>query len=133
MYRNFQGLSRKKWRDQGYYVEAGEHVSRIGKIPRRHDTFGFADLIAVKPGSIVFLQVTSWSNVSARVNKIACEEHGIGQHARPMIEIAKNLMSCCGVRIIVEGWKQHPNLRWESREVEVTPLLLDGRKRKRCP
>lgn len=133
MARNLQGLSRKKWRDLGYYVEAGEHVSRIGKIVRRHDTFGFADLIAVKPGSIVFIQVTSWSNVSARVNKIACEEHGRGQHARPMLEIAKNLMSCCGVRIVVEGWKQLDNLRWESREVEVTPLLLDGRKRRRCP
>jgi hypothetical protein len=129
--RNLNGFARKKWRDRGYYVEAGEHVSRIGKHVRRHDTFGFADLLCVRAGSIVLLQVTSWSNVSARVNKIAREDHGKGQHARPMIEIAKNLMSCAGVRIVVEGWKQDKQtLRWSSREVEVTPLLLDGRRRK---
>lgn len=129
MARNLNGFSRKKWRAQGYYVEAGEHVSRIGKHVRRHDTFGFADLIAVRPGSIVFIQVTSWSNVSARVNKIAREEHGKGQWARPMSEIAKNLTSCLGVRIVVEGWKQDPDtLRWESREIEITPKLLDERR-----
>jgi hypothetical protein len=128
---NLQGLARRKWRGQGYYVEAGEHVSRIGSIVRRHDTFGFADLICIRCGEIVFLQVTSWSNVSARVNKIAREEHGRGQWSRPMIEIAKTLMSVAGVRIVVEGWKQDKQtLRWESREVEVTPLLLDGRRRK---
>ncbi len=129
--RNLQGLSRKKWRDQGYAVEAGEHITRMGKIVRRHDTFGFADLIAVKPGSIVFLQVTSWSNVSARVNKIAREAWGKGQWATPIRETAKHLMSCCGVRIVVEGWKQDPKtLRWESREIEITPQLLDERREK---
>lgn len=128
MARNLNGFARKKWRALGYYVEAGEHVSRIGKHVRRHDTFGFADLLCVRAGSIVLLQVTSWSNVSARVNKIARESHGKGQHARPMAEIAKNLMSCLGVRIVVEGWKQDPDsLRWESREVEITPALLRER------
>jgi hypothetical protein len=128
--RNLQGLSRAKWRKAGYAVEAGEHVSRIGKIVRRHDTFGFADLIAVKPGSLVFLQVTSWSNVSARVNKIARESHGTGQWRRPILDTAKDLLSIFGIRIVVEGWKQNPNtLRWESREVEITPALLDERKK----
>ena len=131
MARNLQGLSRKKWRDRGYAVEAGEHVSRIGKIVRRHDTFGFADLICVKPGQLVWLQVTSWSNVSARVNKIAREDHGKGQWSRPIRDTAKDLLSIHGIRIVVEGWKQDPNnLRWESREIEVTPALLDERRPK---
>jgi hypothetical protein len=131
---NLQEHARKKWRAEGYYIEAGEHVFRGGGRVTRRDTFGFADLICVKPGSLVFLQVTSWSNVSARVNKIACERHGKGQWSMPMAEIAKNLMSCCGVRIVVEGWRKNPKtFRWESREVEITPLLLDGRKRRRCP
>jgi hypothetical protein len=128
--RNLQGLSRAKWRKAGYAVEAGEHISRIGKIVRRHDTFGFADLIAVKPGSLVFLQVTSWSNVSARANKIAREEHGKGQWRQPIIELAKSLLSIHGIRIVVEGWKQDPRtLRWESREIEITPAELDKRRK----
>ena len=132
MSRNLQGLSRAKWRKAGYAVEAGEHVSRLGTIVRRHDTFGFADLIAVKPGELVFLQVTSWSNVSARVNKIANETHGRGKWERPIRDYAKELLSIYGIRIVVEGWKQDKNtLRWSSREVEVTPLLLDARKRKK--
>jgi len=144
MMANLQGHARKKWRAAGYFVEAGEHVSRIGPFGgqgayggvRRHDTFGFADLLCVKPGAeawfdgeLVLLQVTSWSNVSARVNKIARESHGLGQHARPMIEIAKMLLSIPGVRIVVEGWKLNKTTnRWESREVEVTPEVLDERR-----
>lgn len=96
---------------------------------RRHDTFGFADLIALKVGELVFIQVTSWSNVSARINKIARETHGKGQWSRPILDTAKELMSIHGVRIVVEGWKQDPkSLRWESREVEITPALLDERR-----
>lgn len=125
------GYSRKKWREQGYFLEQAEHVSRAGKFTRRHDLFGFTDLVAVRPGSLIFLQVTSWGNVSARVNKIARESHGKGQYETPMAEIAKNLMSNCGVRIIVEGWKLCPKTnRWVSREVEITPLLLDARRSK---
>ena len=130
MSRNLQGLSRKKWREDGYAVEAGEHVSRIGKVVRRHDTFGFADLIAVKVGRLVFVQVTSWSNVWARVDKIANESHGRGQWTRPIRDYAKELLSIHGVRIVVEGWRQNKEtLRWESREIEVTPALLDERRK----
>ena len=123
------GHARKKWRADGYIVEQAEHISRAGKFTRRHDTFGFTDLICVKAGSLIFLQVTSWGNVSARCNKIARENHGSGQHARPMIEIAKNLMSIHGVRIVVEGWKLDKKAnRWVSREVEITAAELDRRR-----
>jgi hypothetical protein len=129
MARNLQGLSRRKWRARGYHVEAAEHVSRIGKVVRRHDTFGFADLIAIRPGEIIFVQVTSWSNVSARANKIARERHGIGQWSVPILELAKTLLSVAGVRILVEGWRQDPKtLRWEDRELEITPKTLDERR-----
>lgn len=125
---SFTTHARKKWRALGYFVEQAEHISRAGKFTRRHDTFGFTDLICVRCGSLVFLQVTSWGNVSARCNKIAREDHGSGQHARPMIEIAKNLMSNCGVRIVVEGWKlDRKTNRWVSREVEITAAELDRR------
>lgn len=127
---NLQQYSRRKWRERGYYVEAGEHVLRGGGHVRRRDTFGFADLICVKEGSLVFLQVTSWGNVSSRINKIARESHGTGQWARPMVEIAEDLLSIPGVRIVVEGWKQDGAGRpWYDREVEVTPKLLTERMR----
>lgn len=130
---NLLTYSRRKWREAGFqppagYIAAAESIMRGGGRVRRKDLFGFADLVCVRPGEIVFLQVTSWSNVSARVNKIARETEGSGQWAMPMSEIAKSLMSCCGVRIVVEGWKQDANLRWISREVEITPKLLDERK-----
>lgn len=126
--------SRRKWRADGYFLEAAEHVKRLGMIVTRHDLFGFADLVAIKRGEIVFLQVTSWSNVMSRVNKIACEKHGLGKYKRPIREIAKDLLSVPGVRIIVEGWKKSSKTGlWESREVDVTPLLLNARRRKRCP
>jgi len=122
------GYARKKWRAQGYFVEQAEFISRAGKFTRRHDLFGFTDLVCIKEEQIVFLQVTSWGNVSARVNKIAREAHGKGQHRTPMYDIANTLLTFG--RIVVEGWKLDKNNRWVSREVEVTPLLLDSRREK---
>ena len=46
-------------------VERYNHVTQ-----RRHDLFGFIDLIAIRGDDIVGLQVTSDSNISARVKKI---------------------------------------------------------------
>jgi len=126
---NLQGFARKKWRALGYHVEAGEHITRVGPRVRRHDTFGFADLLCTRPGELILLQVTSWSNVSARVNKIARDSHGKGQWERPIFDTAIELLEIDGCRIIVEGW-QKKNNRWQSREIEVTPLLLQGRQEK---
>jgi hypothetical protein len=115
----------------GYSVEAGEHITRMGKVVRRHDTFGFADLLAYKTGSLVLLQVTSWGNASARANKIAREEHGKGQWRRPIRDTAKELMSIHGVRIVVEGWRLDTTTnRWVSREIEITPAEIDKREEK---
>lgn len=122
---NLQQYARRKWRDKGYYVEAGEHVFRGGGRVRRRDTFGFADLICIKPGSLVFLQVTSRSNVSSRINKIARESHGSGQWTRRMSEVASALMSIPGVDVVVEGWdKNTQTFRWRDREETLTPDVL---------
>jgi hypothetical protein len=130
---NLLTYSRRKWRAQGYappegFIAAAETIMRGGGRVRRKDLFGFADLVLVKPGSIVFLQVTSWSNVSARANKIARETEGSGKWAVPMADIAKSLLSVAGVRIVVEGWKQDDNLRWIDREIEITPTEIDRRR-----
>ena len=127
---NLTGHARKKWRGDGYFVEQAEFISRGGGFTRRHDLFGFTDLVCIKTGKIVLLQVTSWSNVSARVNKIARESHGKGQYESQMYDIARTLLSTFGVRIIVEGWKLDKNNRWVSREIEITPALLKRRREK---
>lgn len=123
---NLTGKSRQKWRDAGYTVEGAETVTSYGGKVLRHDLFGFADLIAYRPGEIILLQVTSWSNISARANKIARQKHGKGQYCKPMIDIAKDLLSVAGVRIVVEGWHKEDR-RWRSRELEITAAELDKR------
>ena len=67
---NLTAKSRAKWRKKGYAVFGTETVTRYAGHVLRHDLFGFVDLVAVKAGSMVLLQVTSWGNVSARANKI---------------------------------------------------------------
>jgi hypothetical protein len=69
---NYMPHSRKLWRSQGYFVEGTEQVIRLpGGITRRNDLFGFADAVAIQPGlPWVFIQVTSWGNVSSRLKKI---------------------------------------------------------------
>lgn len=124
---NYLRLSRRKWREKGYVVWTTETITRYGGRDLRHDLFGFVDMVAVKVGKIVLLQVTSWGNVSARANKIARESAGRGQYERPMIEIAKTLLSVFGVRIVVEGWQKKSN-RWQDRELEITPEELDKRR-----
>lgn len=60
----------KQWLEKcGYVVGITEHWNHFAKI--RQDLFGFCDLIAIREGCpILFVQVTSYSNISARVKKI---------------------------------------------------------------
>ena len=123
---NFLGLSRRKWRERGYYVEGTESIIRLGGMTRRKDLFGFADLVALaEDGSMVLLQVTSWKNVPARVRKILTETTGLGQHTVHISTLAGRLLTG-GARIVVEGWRQPngPGTRWKSREREITPEEL---------
>jgi hypothetical protein len=128
MPKNYLEYARRKWRNAGYYVEGTEHIVRrvdpeSGRIRvNRKDLFGFVDLICVSAvdGSIVLLQVTSWSNVSARVRKIKTEETGMGQWRVRMAFLAYLLTLNPTVRIIVEGWKlDQKTHRYVSREREV--------------
>ena len=61
--------SLKMLRDHDWYAEVVEHFNSFTK--RRHDLFGFADIIALKKDyRPLLVQVTSGSNVSARLKKI---------------------------------------------------------------
>lgn len=63
--------SLKLLRDGGYTVAIVEHWNPHAKI--RQDLFGFADLLAIKPGEIIAIQTTSISNIAARRAKISAE------------------------------------------------------------
>lgn len=76
---------------EGYKVALVEHWNHYTQ--RRHDLFGFADLLAIRENEILFVQSTSASNVSSRINKI--EGHENTPHVRK-----------AGIRIEVHGWKK---------------------------
>lgn len=120
--------SRKKWRAKGYYVETAESFAMLpGGLPRKNDLFGFVDLIAVPlPESRatspdtewVYLQVTSRSNMSARLRKIQSGVTGRGQWTEPMRALAQAIL-VRGDRLIVEGWDKKDG-RYRAKEREVT-------------
>lgn len=128
-----------------------------GGIVRRQDLFGFADLVAVPvaryardcipwpddlqawrennliyevtdPGlTCVWIQSTSWSNVSSRRRKIVSETTGNGQWAVPIAEIVMTLLNR-GDMIVVEGWRKRKG-RYEVRESWIMPYDLKGEAR----
>lgn len=52
----------------GYVVAIVEKWNAFARI--RQDLFGFIDLLAMKPGVLLAVQVTSTGNISARIHKI---------------------------------------------------------------
>lgn len=64
---------------------------------RRHDLFGMFDILAVSPIGTRAVQVTSASNVSARVKKL---------QANPILEICKE----AGWIVEVHGWRKDKDI-----------------------
>ena len=98
-------LSLKMMREQGYYAEVVERYNSFTK--KRNDLFGFVDVLCLKPGEVVGVQTTSYSNLSARIKKIREHEHF-------------KIVTDAGIRVICHGWHKVNN-RWKVREVEVPP------------
>lgn len=86
--------------EEGYHVELVEQTKRVG-VPGamkvwKTDLFGFLDLLCIRRGEVLGVQVTSASNVPARVRKITDS---------PLLPLVRE----SGVRIVVHGW--HPDGR----------------------
>lgn len=77
-------------RSDGYTAEVVEYWNSFAKI--RKDLFGVIDIVAVRPGETLGVQTTSYSNISARVNKILAEPKALDWLQ-------------AGNRLIVHGWK----------------------------
>lgn len=78
-----------------------------GFVGKRYDLFGFIDLLALRGSETLAVQTTSYSNVSARVKKIADHEN-VG------------FVRDAGWGIAVHGWFKKPNGRWEVRIVDLS-------------
>ena len=97
-------LSLSKLRGDGWTAEVVERYNFFSK--KRHDLYGFIDILAVGPEGTLAVQTTSYSNVSSRVRKIS-EHENVGA------------VRDAGWRIVVHGWRKKNN-RWVCREVDIS-------------
>lgn len=97
-------LTLRKLRAEGYTAEIVERWNSFAKC--RQDLFKVVDVLAVGNGETVAVQCTTYSNISARVRKIADAE-------------AVPDMRDAGWRILVQGWRK-VNRKWVCREVDCS-------------
>jgi len=87
-------------KEAGYHVELVEQTKRVGQPGAMKvwqvDLWNFIDLLCIRRGEVLGVQVTSASNVPARVRKITDS---------PLLPLVRE----AGVRIVVHGW--HPDGR----------------------
>lgn len=93
----------KHLREQGYLVATVEYYNAFTK--RKHDLFGVIDILAIGNGETLAIQVTSRSNMSARIKKI--EDN-----------LALPEMLRSKWRILVHGWDKGTNGRYRLKEFE---------------
>jgi len=89
--------------EKGYKCTVVESYNSFTR--RKKDLFGIFDVLAVGEGQTIGIQITSKSNMSARVKKI--EES----------EFLPEIIGA-GWRIIVIGWYKKPNGRYDYKELE---------------
>lgn len=92
----------KYLREKGYVVANVEKYNYFTK--RKHDLYGCIDLLAIGDGETLAVQVTSKSNIKARINKIA--------EAEAFPEMLRSKW-----RVIVHGWHKVNN-RYQLTEFE---------------
>lgn len=91
------------YQDLGYKCTVVESYNSFTK--RKKDLFGIFDVLAIGNGQTIGIQITSKSNMSARIKKI--EES----------EFLPEIIGA-GWRIIVVGFFKKPNGRYDYKEFE---------------
>jgi hypothetical protein len=97
-------LSLKKLREEGWLAEVVERFIPGACI--RKDLWGWTDIVALKDGETLAVQTTSYSNMSARVNKIT--------ESDTIAEVRK-----AGWSVQVWGWRKVNN-RWVCKITDVS-------------
>jgi len=95
----------KKLKGEGYRVAVVEKWNTHARI--RQDLFGIFDLLAIRETETVGVQVTSSSNVAARVRKITDA-------------VALNDIRAANWTILVHGWRKNSKGKWVCREVDLS-------------
>ena len=91
-------------RDEGYLVEVVEKWNSFTRT--RKDLWGWADLLAIRRGEVLAVQVTS-EGVANRVKKVT-ESETIGRVRE------------AGVRVEVHGWRKNVKGRYVQRIVDLS-------------
>ena len=91
-------------REEGYTVAIVERWNPHARI--RQDLFGFIDLLAIRKGETLAVQVTS-TGVSSRIKKIMESDY------LPNVRDA-------GWRIIVHGWRKNSKGRYVLRVEDIS-------------
>lgn len=98
-------LTLKKLKSEGYTtVQIVERWNAFARV--RQDLFQIIDVLAVKDGETIGIQVTSKSNLAARIRKISDSEH-------------INNLRDANWTILVHGWYKENN-RWKLEERDVS-------------
>lgn len=90
-------------RARGMICEVVERWNPHARV--RNDLFGFIDILCLDSGSVVAIQTTSRSNMSARIRKI--EESPL------LPEVLK-----AGWKVEVHGWVKNKSNMWEVKIFE---------------
>ena len=86
-------------------MDTVEHYNAFTK--RKHDLFNIFDVLVVGNGETVGIQITSYSNTSARVKKITEHEETVAD------------LRGAGWRILVHGWRKVKG-RYVLREIDLS-------------
>ena len=93
-----------KFRGEGYRVAIVEKFNPHARI--RQDLFGMFDLLAIKSGETLGVQVTSSSNISTRIHKI--------EDSEVLADVRDASWS-----IHVHGWRKDKSGKWVCRVVDL--------------
>lgn len=92
-------------RQRGYRCQVVEQT--IPKTFIKRDLWGLWDILAIRGKETLAVQVTSGSNVAARIRKI---------------EESEALPECreAGWSLAVHGWKKNSQGKWTCREIDIS-------------
>lgn len=92
-------------REQGYLPEVVERFNSFTK--QRKDLWTWCDILAIRKDEVLAVQVTSTSNISARIKKIQ-ESETVGR------------VRDAGIRIEVHGWGKNSKGRYVLRVEDIS-------------
>jgi hypothetical protein len=91
-------------REQGYHCEVVEKWNSF--IKQRKDLWGWCDILAIRKGEVLAVQVTA-ADVAKRIRKIQESE-------------TVALVRDAGIRIEVHGWTKRANGRYAIRVEDIS-------------